>query len=119
MMNDPLRYQSFELAKSIVGCYKEIVEEKKEFVMSRQLLRSGTAVGALIRESKNAESKPDFIHKMAIAQKECDETLFWLELLYETGYIKNENFEILHGKANGLLRMLRSSILTTKAKLKK
>ena len=62
------------------------MRKRKEFVLSKQLLRSGTAVGALIREAEHAESKTDFKHKMSIAQKEINETIYWLELLKETGY---------------------------------
>ncbi len=71
--------QSFGFAIRVVKVYKYLVAEKKEFVMSKQLLRSGTAVGALVRESQNAESKADFIHKLGIAQKECDESIYWLD----------------------------------------
>ena len=66
--------KSFAFALRIVKLYKYLIEEKREFVLSKQLLRSGTSVGALVRESEHAESKTDFIHKMAIAQKECNET---------------------------------------------
>ena len=85
--------------------------------MSKQLLRSGTAIGALVREGKNAESKADFIHKYSIAQKECDETMYWLELLRETKYITKSEFESLYKDATEILKMLRSSIITTKNKL--
>ena len=77
-------------------------------------MRSGTSVGANVRESQNAESKADFIHKLAISQKEADETLYWLELLKETDYITNEEFDSLESDANELLKIIRSIILTTK-----
>jgi four helix bundle protein len=109
--------QSFEFAVIIINLYKELVTDKKEFVMSKQLLRSGTAVGALTREAQNAENKADFIHKQAIAQKECDESIYWLELLQETEFINNNKFEILNTKANDLLKMIRSAIITTKSNL--
>ena len=70
--------QSFGFAVRIVTLYKYLVAEKREFVLSKQLLRSGTAVGALVREVQNAERKADFIHKLGIAQKECDESIYWL-----------------------------------------
>ena len=76
-----LRDKSFAFAVRIAKLYRYLVENKKEFVLSKQLLRSGTSIGANIREAYNAESKKDFIHKLAIAQKECDESLYWLELL--------------------------------------
>ncbi len=106
--------KSFEFAISVINVYKYLAEDKKEYVMSKQLLRSGTAVGALIKEAQNAESKADFIHKLAIAQKECDETIYWLELLKATNYLTVEKFEKLFNEGNGLLKMLRSAILTSK-----
>ena len=87
--------KSFDFAVRVVKLYQYIVEIKKEFVMSKQLLRSGTAVGALVREAQNAESKPDFIHKMGIAQKECDECIYWIDLLKHTDYLtENEAMSI-------------------------
>jgi four helix bundle protein len=77
-------------------------------------LRSGTAIGAMIREAQNAESTNDFIHKLAVAQKECDETMYWLELLNESGYLDLNEFITTHESASSLLKMLRSAILTTK-----
>ena len=102
--------QSFEFAISTVKLYKYLTDSKKEFVMSKQLLRSGTAVGALARESQNAESKTDFIHKLATAQKECDETMYWLELLNETEYLTKNEFLSMTEKAMALLKMIRSAI---------
>lgn len=109
--------QSFEFAIIIINLYKYLVTDKKEFVMSKQLLRSGTAVGALAREAQNAESKADFIHKLAIAQKECDESIYWLELLQETEFISTDKFNALNTKARDLLKMIRSAIITTKSNL--
>ena len=73
---------------------------KKEFVLSKQILRSGTSVGAMIREAQYSESIADFIHKMAIAQKEINETIYWLELLKETEYISNMEFESIHMRSS-------------------
>jgi four helix bundle protein len=93
-----------------------LVSEKKEYVLSKQQLRSGTAVGALVREAQNAESKADFLHKLGIAQKECDETSYWLELLKETYYLRKDEFDSINGNAIELLKIIRSSILTIKQK---
>jgi len=82
--------------------------------LSKQLLRSGTSVGANVREGQNAESKPDFVHKLAIAQKECDETMYWLELLKESEYLNEEEFISIHSEASELLKIIRSIIITTK-----
>ena len=108
--------QSFGFAVRVVNLYKYLVADKKEFVLSKQLLRSGTAVGALIREAQNTESKADFIHKLSIAQKECDESIYWLELLVKTEFLKAEEFENIKADAEGLLKMIRSAIITTKNK---
>jgi four helix bundle protein len=112
-----LKEYSFKFAIEIINLYKNLVVSKKEFVLSRQLLKSGTSIGAMIREAKNAESKNDFIHKLAIAQKECDETMYWLELLQESDYIDLKEFTKIHTSAFSLLKMIRSSILTTKQKV--
>lgn len=109
--------KSFVFAIRVVKLYKFLSTEKREFVLSKQLLRSGTAVGALVREAQNAESKPDFIHKLGIAQKECDETSYWLELLKETEYINQSEFESMNENATELLKIIKSSILTVKQKL--
>ena len=92
---------------------KELIE-KKEFILSKQYLRSSTSVGANIRESRHAESRKDFIHKLSISLKECDESIYWLELLKESNYINLEQFTIFEGSAIELLRLLKSSILTAK-----
>lgn len=103
-----IKDKSFAFAVRIVKLYKHLSETKKEFVMSKQLLRSGTAIGALVREAQNAESKADFIHKLGMAQKESDETLYWIELLKETDY------ESISNEAVELLKMIRSAIITSK-----
>lgn len=106
--------KSFEFAIAIVNSTKNIQLHNKEYMLTKQLLKSGRSVGANIREAHNAESKKDFIHKMAIAQKECDETKYKLELLYETEYIIEEDFKNLFSLAAELLKILGSIILTTK-----
>lgn len=109
-----LRDKSFAFAVRIAKLYRYLAENKKEFVLSKQLLRSGTSIGANIREAYNAESKKDFVHKLAIAQKECDESLYWLELLSAIECISEKEFESLSTDCIELLKIIRSSILTTK-----
>ncbi|MFC3157981.1 four helix bundle protein [Chryseobacterium arachidis] len=111
-----LKDKSFSFAIRIVKLYKYLITDKKEFVLSKQLLRSGTAIGALIREAQNAESKADFIHKLAIAQKECDESLYWLELLFETEFLSSTEYENINNDALEILKIIRSAIITTKMK---
>lgn len=118
MSESIIKIKSFQLAISGVNFYKYLVSEKKEFVMSRQFLRSITSVGANVREAINAQSKLDFIHKLSIAQKECDESLYWLELLKETKYIEEEDFNKIHSKATEVLKIIKSIIITTKQNLK-
>lgn len=112
-----IQSKSFAFAIRVVKLYQHLTVNSKEFVLSKQFLRSGTAVGALVREAQNAESKADFIHKLAIAQKECDETIYWLELMAETQYIDKPVFESMSNDANELLKMIRSAIITSKKKL--
>ncbi|RLJ32605.1 four helix bundle protein [Chryseobacterium sp. 7] len=89
-----LKDKSFSFAIRIINLYKYLSANKNEYVLSKQLLRSGTAVGALIRESQNAESKADFIHKLSIAQKECDESIYWIELLFQTDIYHPQNMKV-------------------------
>ncbi|MDI6736843.1 MAG: four helix bundle protein [Endomicrobiia bacterium] len=114
MKESVLKNKSFRFAVRIVSLYKHLCDEKKEFVLSKQILRSGTSVGAMIREAEHSESKADFVHKMAIAQKEINETIYWLELLCETGYISTNEFESLNADAVEIIKMLTISIKTAK-----
>lgn len=93
MKENIVKNKSFEFAIRVVKLYQFLCDQQKEFVLSKQLLRSGTSVGAMVREAEHAETKKDFIHKMAIAQKEINETMYWLELLQQTQYLNNEQFE--------------------------
>jgi four helix bundle protein len=116
MSESIIKNKIFSFAIRIIKVYKYLIANKKEFVLSKQLLRSGTAVGALVREAQNAESKADFIHKLGIAQKENDETLYWLELLFESEYLEQKEFISIQQDAVDLLKMIRSAIITSKGK---
>jgi four helix bundle protein len=94
-------------------------EQKHEYNIADQIQRSGTAIGANHREATFAESDMDFIHKLSIAQKECSETIYWLELLKATEYINEQQFEDLYKDAEEIMRMLTSSIMTARKRLKK
>lgn len=102
----------------IVKLKNYLNSEKHEYSIADQILRSGTSIGANQREASYAESDVDFIHKLQIAQKECNETLYWLELLYKAEYITEEMFDSLYGDASSIMRVLSSSIRTTKQRLK-
>jgi len=112
-----IKDRSFAFAVRVIRLFQYLTETKKEYVLSKQLLKSGTVIGALVREAQNAESTKDFIHKLGIAQKECDETIYWLELLKETEYINDKEFESINNEANELLKMIRSAIITSKKNL--
>lgn len=114
MSESIIKIKSFELAVLGVGFYKFLVDQKKEFVMSKQFLRSITSVGANVREAVNAQSKADFIHKLSISQKECDESMYWLELLKETKIISSEEFDKIFPNCIEVLKIIRSIIITTK-----
>ena len=113
-MDNPVRDKSFQFALRIIKLYQYLKEQKKEYVLSKQILRSGTAIGALIRESQYAESRADFIHKLAIALKEANETEYWIELLYQSGYLDEKSYQSIHTDIEELLKLLTSIIKTTK-----
>lgn len=95
MRDNLIKKKSFNFALRIIKVYKYLIDEKKEFVLSKQLLRSGTAIGALVRESEWVESKADFIHKLSIALKEANESEYWLELLYHSEYINEKGYNLM------------------------
>ena len=113
MKQNIIKEKSFMFAVRIVNLCK-ILKQRNEFVLSRQLLRSATSVGANTREALNAESKKDFIHKLQIAQKEADESIYWLELLHATEYLNDKEFSSLNNDAVELSKILKSIILSTK-----
>ena len=98
--------KSLEFAVRIVNLYKHLTTEKKEFVLSKQLLRCGTSIGANIAESENAQSRSDFLSKMNIALKEANETLYWITLLHKTEYLTDSQFESLGKDINELISIL-------------
>ena len=114
MKRNVVKEKSFAFAVRVVNLVKHLRSEKKEYVLSKQMLRSGTAVGALIREAEHAESKRDFIHKMSIALKEANETEYWLELLHETQYLETSEFSSMHKDIVELLKLLTSILKTSK-----
>ena len=114
----PLRDKSYSFSIKIVRLSQKLVSERKEFVLSKQVLCSGTAIGALIRESEFAASKADFINKLTVSLKEANETEYWLMLLHGTDYLTKVDFESLQSECKELIAMLVSSIKTMKIKMK-
>ena len=106
-----------EFGERIVKMHKYLVSEKKEFIISKQVLRSGTSIGANLTESRNAQSTLDYLSKQNIALKEADETSYWLKKLYEGDYLNEKEFNSIHNDCEELIRMLVSSVKTLKAKI--
>ena len=114
MKESILKDKSYQFAIRIVKLAQRLQTEKKEYVLSKQLLRSGTAVGALIREAEFGQSRADFIHKLSIGLKEANETNYWLCLLNDTGYMNEEEFNQMQNTCQELIAMLVASIKTLK-----
>ncbi len=110
-----LRSKSFAFALRIIKLNKYLAEEKREFILSKQVLRSGTSIGALIRESENASTSKDFIYKLTIALKEADETDYWLTLLFHSQYIDEKMFHSIKPNCSELIKMLIASVKTSKS----
>ena len=109
-----LKDKSYKFALRVVKLYKHLTEEKKEYVLSKQILRSGTSIGANISEGNQAQSKPDFVHKLSIANKEAFETEYWLCLLRDAEYITEKQAESLISDCNELQKILTTSLKTAK-----
>lgn len=108
--------KSEDFAGRIIKMYQYLTEQKKEFVISKQILRSGTSIGANITESRNAQSTLDFIHKLNIALKEADETAYWIKNLHNGGYLNEKEYQSISHDAEELIKLLVSSIKTLKSK---
>ena len=114
-----IRDKSFAYALRTVKLCRYLNTKKKEYTISKQLLRSGTAIGALVREAEHAESKQDFIHKLSIALKEANETDYWLDLLYQSEFISPPQYHSIHPETVELIKLLVSIINSSKANLTK
>lgn len=109
---NPLVEKSKTFALRIIRLYKYLCAEKNEYVLSKQILRSGTSIGANIREAQRGQSKPDFYAKLNIALKEADETAYWLELLHESDYLQKKEFDSLYADCNEVICLLVSILKT-------
>ena len=114
MKENVVKNKSFAFAVRVIKLHQFLCEQKKEYILSKQLLRSGTSVGAMVREAEHAETKNDFKHKMGIAQKEINETIYWLELLKETNYITQEQFESINSDAIEIIKLITAILKSTK-----
>lgn len=118
-MENVIKVKSYAFAIRVIKLYKFLSTEKKEFVLSKQVLRSGTAIGALVMEAEHAQSKSDFLNKMNVALKESNETKYWLMLLKDTDYISLNEFESLQKDSDEILKLLTSIVKSTKTSLGK
>ena len=114
MKENVVKNKSFSFAVRIVRLSQFLRDQKSEYVLSEQLLRSGTSVGALILEAEHAESKSDFRHKMGVAQKEMNESLYWLELLKETDYLTQKEFDSIYEDAIEIIKLLTTILKSSK-----
>ena len=109
-MANAIQDKSKAFAIRIIRCYQFLAEQKHEHIMSKQLLRCGTSIGANTRESKNAQSRMDFLSKLNIALKEADETDYWLDLLHESGYLDDQQYESIESDIKEIIAILVSII---------
>ena len=116
MSEQPARETSFAFALRVIKLSRLLQEKEKEYVLSKQLMRSGTAIGALIREAEHAESKLDFIHKMSIALKEANETVYWLELLHQAKLLSSKGFDSINEDSVELVKLLTSIVKSAKGR---
>ena len=116
MKQNILKDKSFHFALRIVQLYKFLKKEHNEFVISKQIIRSGTAIGALIRESEYAESAKDFIHKLCISLKEANETKYWLDILHHSAFINVMMYHSINKDCEEIIKLLTASIRTNKLK---
>ena len=116
MSDNAIEQKSFDFAVRTVNLYRHLTKKKKEFVLSKQVLRSGTSIGANVSEAQRGQSKADFHAKMSIALKEANETCYWVKLLYKTEYLTNSEYESLRADINELLRLLISICKTSEEK---
>ena len=114
MKENVIKNKSFDFALRIVKLYQYLNENKKEYILSKQLLRSGTSIGANVREAEHGQSKADFINKLSISLKEANETDYWLELLFKSNFIDQKQYSSLKTDIDELLKLLISIIKTSK-----
>lgn len=119
MKENIISTKSYVFALRIIKAYKYLSTDKKEFILSKQLLRSGTAIGALVREAEHGQSRADFLNKMNIALKEANETEYWLSLLKDSDYIENNVYLSIQENCSEIIKLLICIVRSTKESLKK
>ena len=114
MKENVIKGKSKAFALRIIKLYRYLCDEKHEYVLSKQILRSGTSIGANVREAQRGQSKPDFYSKMNIALKEADETAYWLELLFESGFFDESSFNSIYADCEEIVKVLTTITKTQK-----
>ena len=114
MKDSIVREKSYAFALRMIKAYKYLTREQQEFILSKQMLRSGTSIGALVKEAEHAQSRADFVNKMNIALKEANETEYWLMLLKDSEYINEKSFNSIHQDCSELIKLLVSIVKTSK-----
>ena len=117
MKSNPIEDKSFAFAVRIVRLYKHFTGEKREYVISKQLLRSGTSIGANVAEAERGQTKADFFFKMTLALKEANETEYWIRLLYATEYLNEAEYDSIHNDVNELIALLVSICKTAQERM--
>lgn len=116
-MDSAIYNKTYKFALRIINAYKYLTDEQREFILSKQLLRSGTSIGAMCREAEHAQSKADFLNKMNIALKEANETEYWLQLLHDSDYINDTVYKSIIKDCSDILKLLISIVRTTKERI--
>ena len=116
MEENVIVHKSYQFALRIIYLHSFLCKEKQEYVLSKQLLRSGTAIGALVSESKFAQSRADFINKMYVALKEANETKYWINLLHDSNFISEETFKSIHSEIEEIISILVAIVKKLKSK---
>jgi four helix bundle protein len=114
MKENLIKIKSYQLAVDVVNLYKHLNKNPKEDILSKQFLKSGTSIGANVREGIDAQSKADFIHKFTIALKEASETVYWIDLLKDTNYLSDEEYKCIYDKANQVYRIIHSIVKSSR-----
>jgi len=117
MSNNVIQNKTYKFAIKIVGLYKYLCKNKKEYILSKQLLRAGTSIGANVKESINAQSRKDFISKFSIALKEVSETEYWIDLLMATDYLDKERVQPVLKELAEINKIITSIIITNKTNI--
>jgi four helix bundle protein len=117
MKRNVVKEKTYAFSVKVIRLCQYLQSEKKEFILSKQLIRSGTNPGAMVREAEHAQSRKDFVHKMSIGLKEINESEYWIDLLYDTGYISKDQYDSIMWEAKQVLKLMIAIVKTTREKM--